>query len=38
MSKNTKRQIGPYLVLILVVVGIYFFSIDLGGSVKRIII
>ena len=36
MSKNTKRQIGPYLLLILVVVGIYFFSINLGGSVKRI--
>ena len=36
MSKNAKRQIGPYLLLILVIVGIYMLSINLGGNINKL--
>ena len=36
MSKNTKRQISPYIALVFVIAVIYFLSINLGGNTHKL--
>ena len=36
MSKNTRRQISPYIALVFVIAVIYFLSINLGGTTHKL--
>ena len=36
MSKNIKRQIGPYIALILLIVVIYLFSVNISGNIHKL--
>ena len=36
MSKNTRRQISPYIALVFIIAVIYFLSINLGGTTHKL--
>ena len=36
MSKNTRRQISPYIALVFIIAIIYFISVNLGGSTHKL--